>query len=141
MTNTSSFFELYCAFSCFNLMRIDQELMGLRPLIATKSTDNELETFQNNVLRPIIKFQQELWKKVAQRDPFLKKAKSTNLPISEKWIMVMKTATKNPSLKYQWIGMITGLLTNFEFDFYYNHKKELDKRIINMLVQRIVDSD
>ncbi|MBM3160321.1 MAG: hypothetical protein FJZ66_03210 [Bacteroidetes bacterium] len=121
-------------------MREDQELTELRPLVATMPTENELEVFQNEVLRPILKYQQELWSFISRQEPFILKAITSGKSASEKWNLLMKMATKNPSLKYQWIGMVSGLLTNVEFAFYYQNKKELDKRIMGMLAQRMVDS-
>lgn len=121
-------------------MREDQELKELRPIVATLPTDNELEVFQNDVLRPILKYQHELWGFISRQELFISKAISSGKSASEKWNLLMKTATKNPSLKYQWIGMVTGLLTNVEFAFYYQNKKEIDKRIMGMLAQRMVDS-
>ncbi|MFM7473296.1 MAG: hypothetical protein ACKO00_05220 [Crocinitomicaceae bacterium] len=121
-------------------MREEQELKELRPLVATLPTENELEVFQNEVLRPILKYQQELWGFISRQEPFISKAISSGKSAAEKWNLLMKTATKNSSLKYQWIGMVTGLLTNVEFAFYYQNKKELDKRIMGMLAQRMVDS-
>jgi hypothetical protein len=121
-------------------MREEQELKELRPIVATLPTDNELEVFQNDVLRPILKYQHELWSFISRQELFISKAISSGKSASEKWNLLMKTATKNPSLKYQWIGMVTGLLTNVEFAFYYQNKKEIDKRIMGMLAQRMVDS-
>ncbi len=121
-------------------MREEQELKELRPIVATMPSDNELEVFQNDVLRPILKYQHELWSFISRQEPFISKAISSGKSASEKWNLLMKTATKNPSLKYQWIGMVTGLLTNVEFAFYYQNKKEIDKRIMGMLAQRMVDS-
>ncbi len=121
-------------------MRENDELTSIRPLIAIEPAESALEIFQNEVLRPILKYQQELWKSILLGEDFLKNALSSGKTQSEKWRMVMKLATKNPSLKYQWVGMVTGLMTNEEFSYYYRNKKELDKRIMSMLAQRFVDS-
>ena len=121
-------------------MRENDELTSIRPLIAIEPAESALEIFQNEVLRPILKYQQELWKSIILGEDFLKNALSSGKTQSEKWRMVMKLATKNPSLKYQWVGMVTGLMTNEEFTYYYRNKKELDKRIMSMLAQRLVDS-
>ena len=121
-------------------MREEHELKELRPIVATLPTDNELEVFQNDVLRPILKYQHELWSFISRQELFISKAISSGKSASEKWNLLMKSTTKNPSLKYQWIGMVTGLLTNVEFAFYYQNKKEIDKRIMGMLAQRMIDS-
>jgi hypothetical protein len=37
------------------------------------------------------------------------------------------------------IGMVTGLMTTEEFQKYQLHKSEYDKRLSNMLIERIMD--
>lgn len=118
------------------------ELAELRPNVnfdQSKETKS-LEHFQNEVLRPIIKFQHEfILAYVKGNSNFLKL-------ISDKGTRVaFQTKTKlfigsQPHVKNQLIGSIIGLLTEKELDYYFPHATEINKRINQMICQRIADT-
>ncbi len=119
-------------------MRNDSLLKALRPLIETENiTITELERFQNEVLRPILKFQHSLLEIEIDNNPLIHKLLKQALPEERKRLLIKGIISK-PELKNQLIGQITGLLTNSEFQFYYSKKKEIDKRIFAMLLDRIM---
>ena len=47
---------------------------------------------------------------------------------------------KNKSLNNQLIGVIIGMMENDEVKEYFKNSKEFNKRIIQMIIQRIYDS-
>ena len=119
-------------------MRNDSLLKALRPLIETENkTTTELERFQNEVLRPILKFQHSLLEMEVANNPLIEKLLKQELTSERKRLLVKGIVTKT-DIKYQLLGQITGLLTNSEFQFYYSKKKEIDKRISAMLLDRIM---
>lgn len=119
-------------------MRNDSLLKALRPLIETENiTVTELERFQNEVLRPILKFQHSLLEIEIDNNPLIHKLLKQALPEERKRLLIKGIISK-PELKNQLLGQITGLLTNSEFQFYYSKKKEIDKRISAMLLDRIM---
>ena len=119
-------------------MRKDSILNELRPLIDTEDkTITEIEKFQNEVLRPILKFQHSLLEIEVANNPLIEKLLSQELTVERKRILVKGIISKT-ELKYQLLGQITGLLTNTEYQFYYSSKKEIDKRIFAMLLDRIM---
>ena len=113
-------------------------LIGLRPDIVIdierKSMDEEL--FQNNTLRPILKFQNELIMAY-----FKNKTSSLKVPKEqkEKLLFVENTIRKDAVLRNQLIGLIIGLFTAEEFADYLTHTTQINKRISQLLIKRIQD--
>ena len=119
-------------------MRNDTLLKELRPIIYSEDkTKTEIEKFQNEVLRPILKFQHSLLEMEVANNPLIEKLLKQELTSERKRLLVKGIVTKT-ELKYQLLGQITGFLTNTEYQFYYSSKKEIDKRIFAMLLDRIL---
>lgn len=58
---------------------------------------------------------------------------------SEKEIFVKNIIQKNIVLKNKFIGLIIGLFTKMEFEFYLNNQTEVNKRISQLITKRIID--
>jgi hypothetical protein len=122
-------------------MRNDSNLKALRPLIETEDkTTTEIEKFQNEVLRPILKFQHSLLEIEVKSNPLIEKLLRQELTAERKRMLVKGIISKT-ELKYQLLGQITGLLSNTEYQFYSSSKKEIDKRIFAMLLDRVLSID
>ena len=103
-------------------MRNDSNLKALRPLIDTEDkTTTEIEKFQNEVLRPILKFQHSLLEIEVLKNPLIEKLLKQELTSERKRLLVKGIIIKT-EIKYQLIGQITGFLTNTEYQFYYSNK-------------------
>ena len=119
-------------------MRNDVHLKALRPLIETEDkTTTDIEKFQNEVLRPILKFQHSLFEIEVTNNPLIEKLLKQEMTAERKRILIKGIISKT-ELKYQLLGQITGLFTNNEYQFYTKNKKEVDKRIFAMLLDRIL---
>ncbi len=119
-------------------MRDEVNLQNLRPKIQTETTeDYTLEHFQNEVLRPILKFQHELFKAEVMNNPSLNKILTSNFPDEIKREQ-LKSFLQKSELRFQFLGQISGLFTINEFNFYNKRKKDLDKRIVSMLIDRLL---
>ncbi|MEN9304210.1 MAG: hypothetical protein RL264_2639 [Bacteroidota bacterium] len=119
-------------------MRDEVNLQNLRPKIQTETTeDHTLEHFQNEVLRPILKFQHELFKAEVMNNPSLNKILTSNFPDEIKRDQ-LKSFLQKSELRFQFLGQISGLFTINEFNFYNKRKKDLDKRIVSMLIDRLL---
>jgi hypothetical protein len=120
-------------------MRAESELKSLRPeIFSEQSTWNEMETFQNEVLRPVLKFQHDLIIRLTKDQILFQKQIANVSSIEQKRDIVKRFFISQANFKYFIIGQICGLLTTSEFEFYLKTKKELDKRITNMLADRIL---
>lgn len=116
------------------MMDRNASILPLRPEIVL---DNErksltIEQFQNNVLRPILKFQHDLL--VLH---FIQQIKNQPNPIPQLDLRVKQTLQNNLTLRTFYIGLIVGLFTTDELMFYHQHTSEINKRIIQMLITRI----
>jgi len=109
-----------------------------RPELFLSKANSKEEIFQNEILRPILKLQHDLiitlaqeflrsrnvtWEKVKEKDPF-------------QWLNL--NIKRDIPIKNQLIGMVIGQFSKNELDEYLTFQKEMNKRIINMMTERIV---
>lgn len=110
----------------------------LRPELFLKKADSKEEIFQNETLRPILKLQHELIITLAQE--FLKSRNVTWEKIKEKdplqWLNI--NIKRDIPFKNQLIGMVIGQFNKEELAEYLTFQKEMNKRIINMMTERII---
>jgi hypothetical protein len=120
-------------------MRDDSELISLRPEVFTEETTvSGIETFQNLVLRPILKYQHTLIIQLTKSHDLFQKQFSKSRTIQEKRTVIKQFFITQVNFKYFLIGQICGIMTNDEFNTYLKNKKELDKRLVGMLTERIL---
>lgn len=109
-----------------------------RPELFLKKANSEEEIFQNETLRPILKLQHELIITLAQE--FLKSRNVTWEKVKEKdpfqWLNI--NIKRDIPFKNQLIGMVVGQFSKNELDEYLTFQKEMNKRIINMMTERII---
>jgi|TARA_R110000737_G_scaffold17480_2_gene35192 hypothetical protein len=125
----------------YNVDRDENALVEIRPLIILESFDGDsyLELFQNETLRPILKLQHNILIDFLLSQPKIEsvlKQKEIRRIFESK----LKDYMNQPHLKGQLIGMVTGHFTNAEMKFYIKQSKDINKRIVQMLLQRFVDS-
>jgi len=115
------------------------EIVNLRPDLQLGSNGNsEIENFQNQTLRPIIKFQHQLSLLLLKQSKF-----NTNLDRSnpiEFHSNLKKFMSNDLGFRYTLIGMICGLMTKVELEFYNQHKSEITRRLIGIQLKRYLDS-
>ena len=120
----------------------DQFLLKGRPEIpsiqnTTKTLD--LEVFQNKVLRPILKLQKTIFVSVFLDELRRKKQDFTTFNSEDKHKSIQRHLNTNSSLKQRFLGIVMGLFTNTEMDFYQRHMSAINKRIFSMLKIRLED--
>lgn len=115
-----------------------QELKNIRPIINvdnSKSTD--LETFQTNTLRPILKFQNDLILTIINQHLAENKIVVKNLTDNKKTERIHEIVKGNLQLKQLFTGITIALFTEEEITFYHENKREVVKRTITLLLERI----
>jgi hypothetical protein len=120
----------------------DQFLLKGRPEIpsiqnTTKTLD--LEVFQNKVLRPILKLQNTIFVSVFLGELRRKKQDFTTFNSEDKHKAIQRHLNTNSSLKQRFLGIVMGLFTNTEMDFYQRYMSAINKRIFSMLKIRLED--
>tara|TARA_B100001059_G_scaffold202464_1_gene210435 strand:+ start:359 stop:730 length:372 start_codon:yes stop_codon:yes gene_type:complete len=98
------------------------------------------ELFQNMVLRPVIKMQHDILILRVQSH-FLSKKVVFHMLDKKKRINAIESAFQNDNqFKKEIQGMILGQLTKQEFASYLKSERSMNKRIIQMVRNRMLDS-
>jgi hypothetical protein len=95
------------------------------------------EVFQNEVLRPILKLQNDLF--IASFRNYVSKNKIdfyTNT-VEKKMAIMENAIQKDIKFRNALKGMIMGLFTTDEYDQYIKNSSSLNKRMMGMLVERL----
>ncbi len=116
------------------------QLESIRPTIKgllIKKEISTMEYFQNNTLRPILKFQNSLLLSIFNYH--LKKSKIIldQLTDIKKEECIEKIIQKDQKIRHVLLGVIIGHFTETEYLAYIKHEKELNRRITNILIQRL----
>jgi len=118
-------------------------LLNIRPeipaAIVNENTSLE-ERFQNQTLRPIIKFQHLLLIAIFRQYIIRTKTKFSELSVHERIIFIERTFQKDRSFKNELKGIIIGQMTLEEYQIYSQYTAAFNKRITGMLTQRMKDS-
>jgi len=116
----------------------DTVVTEIRPLLSLQPTKGEIEGFQNEVMRPILKFQNELLILLAKQ--YVNKYhKSFNaLKQVNQESIIIQASKQDTEFKSFLIWPVVGLMSSTELAFYSAHRSELNKRISTMAAQRIV---
>jgi len=109
-----------------------------RPVIqGLQETQSAEERFQNEVLRPVLKMKHESL--VLLMKDFLV---NHHIDLSRKDLkkrteILTHVLSTNKNLKVLFLGLVIGQFTQEELEVYLSNKGPLNKRIRNLLVQRI----
>ena len=114
----------------------------IRPVLKNliNSNTSDLERFQNEVIRPIIKMQNNLLFAFFNNYIRNRKIEFNKLEAEFQKNKINTILTKDVNFKNILIGSIIGHLNENEIKIYLKSKSELNKRIIQMLKQRLQDN-
>ncbi len=119
------------------------ELLNIRPEIPTalinENTSPE-ERFQNQTLRPIIKFQHPLLIAIFRQYLVRTKTKFAEFSDHERITFIERTFQKDSKFKNELKGIIIGQMTVEEYQTHSQNTAAFNKRITAMLAQRLKDS-
>lgn len=120
----------------------DLSLIEIRPVIGNVKTKciNDSESFQNNTLRPILKLQNDLSVDVFKSSRKYHEIISSFNEPNQFALKTRNLINKDTKLRDKLVSIIIALFTIEEYHFYKKNKKELNKRIINMQIERIIDN-
>lgn len=95
------------------------------------------EHFQNEVLRPILKSQNELLIAMFRHQISKRKINFDNFSPEDQFIYIEQTIRKDLNFRSLLLGTIVGKLTPEHYEAYSPQEEELNRRTINMLIQRL----
>jgi hypothetical protein len=119
-----------------------EKLLQQRPDIPTSKINDQMgseEYFQNAVLRPILKLQNDLFISVFKN--YIKKHKNVfyDLSLEKKQRYIEHTIQKDIKFRNSLKGMIIGMFTVEEYEIYTMNSSALNKRMMNLLIVRLKD--
>jgi len=118
-------------------MRKEDKLLGLREEILTKKSEQTpIEQFQNKTIRPILKYQHTILIVFFNANVHVQYIVSANYSLLKKQNQLKLFVSKQLAFRAQLLGIVTGLFTDAEFEFYLSEKVNIDKRITNMILDR-----
>nr|WP_298998743.1 glyoxalase [uncultured Allomuricauda sp.] len=118
------------------------KLLDIRPEIPNARIHDNMsmeEHFQNKTLRPIIKMQNALLVEVFKN--YVRKHKGVFYELSneKKLNHIEKSIQKDIKFRNSLKGMIIGQFTVEEYTMYITNSSALNKRMMNMVIERLKD--
>ena len=95
------------------------------------------ELFQNKTLRPILKLQNDLFVEVFTNYAVKQKGVFFTLSPDKKMAYIENTIQRDIKFRNSLKGMVIGLFTVQEYADYIQNSSNLNKRMMNMLVERL----
>ena len=120
----------------------DKNIVLLRPKVISNkniSYKNDIEKFQNIVLRPILKFQNDLLVELFIFEFEKTKTKFDLINNEQKIKLIINNLKYNNKLKQILLGTIIGMFSNKNITFYKKNYSKINKRIFSMLNDRLID--
>jgi hypothetical protein len=112
------------------------ELRGSSIGNITEQSSSE-EIFQNKTLRPILKFQNDLFIEVFMNYAVKQKGVFFKLSPDKKMTYIENTIQRDIKFRNSLKGMVIGLFTTEEYNTYIKNSSNLNKRMMNMLIERL----
>lgn len=120
----------------------EDRILTLRSAVITQNSEltTDMEVFQNDVLRPILKFQHTVLVALFNSDLQLQK-QLERIGTEEEYTTILQNyITKEARFRSLLIGVIIGLFSQQDLEFYLLDKRSVSKRIVSMLIKRFVDT-
>ncbi|WP_298136337.1 glyoxalase [Flavobacterium sp.] len=95
------------------------------------------ELFQNKTLRPILKLQNDLFIEVFTNYAIKQKGVFFTLSPEKKLVYIENTIQRDIKFRNSLKGMVIGLFTVQEYTDYTKNSSNLNKRMMNMLIERL----
>lgn len=119
-----------------------KHILSIRPKLDLEFDSSLLhEKFQNEVLRPILKFQNslllEFFRSSKQFQQHIKKVDTSSSANYEVGLRAFLKSNNN--FRNKCLGLIIALMTVDELTTYIENEAEYKRRIISMLVKRVID--
>lgn len=117
-------------------------ILAIRPeiLIELNGLKNEEELFMHQTLRPTLKLQHQRIIQLIESAPHFEKHKCTTGIASDNTNYLKNFLSKNSELKNQLVGLILGVMTENEFNYFIKNRSSLSKRILDMIATRFLST-
>jgi hypothetical protein len=110
----------------------------LRPQIAIdKEAFHPMEQFQNDVLRPILKMQNDLILSIYRHFLHKRKVPFNGMSSQKRDEWIRSSMSKDNRLRGIMLGLVVGQFVEDELDFFLAHESEVRRRITKLMTQRL----
>ncbi|MGO1585595.1 glyoxalase [Mesonia sp.] len=125
------------------MIQRNKGLLGIRPVIEGIQLQENMsfdEKFQNITLRPVIKLQHHLLLAVFKN--YIQKHKNvfSQLSLEKRMAYIENAIQKDTKFRNSVKGMIIGQFTTEEYELYIQNSSALNKRMMNLVKKRLMDS-
>jgi len=119
----------------------DEGLLSLRPALLGEihPQSSAEEIFQNTTIRPVLKFQNDLFIEAFINYAIKQKGQFFTLSTDKQLSYIENAIHKDEKFRNALKGMITGAFTTVEYREYTKNSSNLNKRMMNMLIERLKD--
>jgi hypothetical protein len=124
-------------FAQIHLTMNDDNRTALRPQLDLAPASSPDEKFQNETLRPILKMQHELLMSAFELYLEKRKVKLLQLPEKDRFGKVKELVSRDNRLRGLLLGIIVGQFTGAEMQFYREHDGVVNRRLTNLLTERL----
>ncbi len=117
-------------------------ILKIRPEIGSALIKDNMSTdeyFQNKTLRPVLKLQNPLLLNVFKNYILKHKDKFYTLSLEKRFEYIENAIQKDIKFRNSLKGIIIGLFTVEEYELYIANSSALNKRMMNMVVERLKD--
>ena len=102
------------------------------------STTLSEEVFQNKILRPILKFQNDLLLDVLRNYIQKHNRHFNDLSVDKKMSFIESAVQKDIKFRNSLKGFVLGLFTQEEYQEYIKNSSQLNKRMMNLVLERFI---
>ncbi|MEL6657805.1 MAG: hypothetical protein AAFP77_15550 [Bacteroidota bacterium] len=111
--------------------------LQLRPHIETQPSDSPEASFLHQTLRPVLKLQNDLLLRTTQHFLQKRKVKLVKMSPAQRDQQIQHSIGKDNRLRGLLFGCVLGQFTTEELDYYLANEGEINRRITQLLVQRL----
>jgi len=119
------------------LLEKSKQFMNRPEIEINTDFSSEIETFQSETLRPILKMKNDTLLSIFKNQLYQKSISIAQLNEEEKLDFISKLIKNDLSLKSFFIGLIVSDFNTNELQIYLANAKEINKRITTLLIERI----
>lgn len=117
------------------------QIKSIRPEILSTTINENMssdERFQNLVLRPVIKFQNDLFIEVFKNYVAKHKSVFYDLSLEKRQLYIENAIQKDMKFRNSLKGMVIGQFTVEEYLVYIENSSALNKRMMNFVKERLL---
>lgn len=122
-------------------MTNDAARLALRPVLTLAPATAPTEIFQNETLRPILKMQHELVLGLFRFALAKRKINLLQVPVKDRFARIKELVTRDKHLRGMLFGLVIGQFTAAELAFFLANDDDANRRITNLLVERLHSVD